>query len=96
MNKFLINFRAEFDVTNNKLVGSYLRPSYNHVLLEKTSRLYQIRCLTCRNTAAILKIYFKNAIFLACHIPDRRDHVHKSDLTRSRPRVRRQEIWVRV
>ena len=64
MNKFLINFRAEFDVTNNnKLFGSHLSSSYNHVLLGKTSRLYQIRCLTSRNTAAILRMYFKNALF---------------------------------
>ena len=64
LNKFLINFRADFDATNNnKLFGSYLSSSYNHVLLEKTSQLYQIRCLTGRNTAAILRIYFKDALF---------------------------------
>ena len=27
------------------MVGSQLRCAYNHVLLEKTSRFYQIRCL---------------------------------------------------
>ena len=29
---------------DNKFVGSYLRYAYNHVLLEKNSRLYQIHC----------------------------------------------------
>ena len=39
--------RVEFDVKRNKnnktLVGLYLRCAYDHVLMEKTSRLYQIR-----------------------------------------------------
>ena len=48
---------------NNKLVGSYLRCTYNHVLLEKTSRLYQICCLTSRKMAAILRIYFQHTLF---------------------------------
>ena len=38
--------RVEFDVkrskNNKKLVGLYLRCAYDHFLLEKTSRLYQI------------------------------------------------------
>ena len=57
------NCHVEFDVkknkNNKKLVGSYLRCAYNHVLLEKTSRLYQIRCLTRRK----LRIYLEHALF---------------------------------
>ena len=46
--KFKITVRrVEFDVkrnkNNKKLVVLYLRCEYDHVLLEKTSRLYQIR-----------------------------------------------------
>ena len=37
--------------------------AYNHVLLEKTLRLYQICCLTRRKTAAILRIYLEHALF---------------------------------
>ena len=44
---------------DNKFVGSYLRYAYNHVLLEKTSRLYQIHCLTCPN----VRIYIEHALF---------------------------------
>ena len=62
-NEIQTNCHVEFDVkknkNNKKLVGSYLRCAYNHVLLEKTSRLYQIRCLTRRK----LRIYFKHALF---------------------------------
>ena len=53
---------VEFNVTkknDNKFIGSYLRYAYNHVLLEKTSRLYQIHCLTCLK----LRIYIKHALF---------------------------------
>ena len=61
--KFKLNCHVEFDVKENKnnknLVGSYLRCAYNYVLLEKTSRLYQIRCLTRRK----LRIYFEHALF---------------------------------
>ena len=61
----LTSCHVEFNVTkknDNKLVGSYLRYAYNHVLLEKTSRLYkfmQIHCLTCLK----LRIYFEHAFF---------------------------------
>ena len=62
-NEIQTNCHVEFDVkknkNNKKLVGSYLRCAYNHVLLEKTSRLYQIRCLTRRK----LRIYFEHALF---------------------------------
>ena len=41
---------------------STLRCEYNRVL-EKTSRLYQICCLTRRKTGVILRIFFKHALF---------------------------------
>ena len=44
---------------DNKFVGSYLRYAYNHVLLEKNSRLYQIHCLTCLK----VRIYIEHALF---------------------------------
>ena len=44
---------------NNNLVGSFLKYAYNHVLLEKTSWLYQIRYLTRLK----LRIYFEHALF---------------------------------
>ena len=55
-----------------------VRCAYNHVLLEKTLRLYQICCLTRRKTAAILRIYLEHALFHRLT----GDHVYKSDLTR--------------
>ena len=57
-----ISMSFQFDVTkknNNNLVGSFLKYAYNHVLLEKTSWLYQIRYLTRLK----LRIYFEHALF---------------------------------
>ena len=93
--------RFQFDVTkknNNNLVGSFLKYAYNHVLLEKTSRLYQIRYLTRLK----LRIYFEHALFhhlshswqAGAHASVTGDQVYKSDITRSRLRPLQQEIWV--
>ena len=53
--KLKLTARVEFDDTNNnKYWLIHTRPVRNHVWLEKTSRHYQIHCVTRRNTAAIL------------------------------------------
>ena len=83
---------------NNNLVGSFLKYAYNHVLLEKTSRLYQIRYLTRLK----LRIYFEHALFhhlshswqAGAHASVTGDQVYKSDINRSRLRPLQQEIWV--
>ena len=55
--------RVEFDDTNNnKYWLIHTKAVRNHVWLEKTSRHYQIHCVT-RRTAAILRIYFTHALF---------------------------------
>ena len=82
-----------------QLVGSFLKYAYNHVLLQKTSRPYQIRYLTRRKWRMI---YFEHALFhhlsnsrqAGAHAPVTGYHVYKSDMTRSRLRLRQQEIWV--
>ena len=60
-NETQTNCRVEFDVKKNQnnknLVGSYLRCAHNHVLLEKTSRFYQIRRLTRRKLAKIEDLF---------------------------------------
>ena len=49
---------------NNKLVGSYLRYAYNHILLGKTSRFYKTwGCISSMHS------------LIACHIPIRRSRV---------------------
>jgi len=52
-NQIQTNCPIQFDVkknkNNKKLVCSYLRCAYNHTLLEKPARLYQIHCLTSRD-----------------------------------------------
>ena len=84
---------VEFNVTkknDNKFVGSYLRYAYNHVLLEKTSCLYQIHCLTC------LKVRIYRACALSSPVTFLTgDQVHKSDLTKSLLWLCHIEIWVR-
>ena len=96
-----ISMSFQFDVTkknNNNLVGSFLKYAYNHVLLEKTSWLYQIRHLTRLQ----LRIYFEHALFhhlshswqAGAHASVTGDQVYKSDITRSRLRPLQQEIWV--
>ena len=53
--KLKLTARVEFDDTNNnKYWLMHTKARRNHVWLEKTSRRYQIHCVTRRNTAAIL------------------------------------------
>ena len=76
--------RVEFDVVqnkncSNKFVGSYLCAFY-HILQEKTSRLYHIRCLARRKTVAILRSYnriYKSTMrsFIARQIANKRSRV---------------------
>ena len=76
--------RVEFDVAynkncSNKFVGSYLCAFY-HILQEKTSRLYHIRCLARRKTVAILRSYnriYKSTMrsFIARQIANKRSRV---------------------
>ena len=66
-----------------KLVGFYLTYAYFHVLLEKTSRFYLIRCLTRLE----LRIYCKHALFY------RLSHYWQAITCTNR--LRQQEIWVR-
>ena len=81
-----------------QLVGSFLKYGHNHVLLEKTLRLYQIRYLTRLKW----RIYFEHALFhhlshswqAGAHASVTGDQVYKSDITRSRLRPLQQEIWV--
>ena len=81
-----------------QLVGSFLKYGYNHVLLEKTLRLYQIRYLTRLKW----RIYFEHALFhhlshswqAGAHAHVTGYHVYKSDMTRSRLGLRQQEFWV--
>ena len=82
--------RVEFDDTNNnKYWLIHTKAVRNHVWLEKTSRHYQIHCVT-RRTAAILRIYFTHALF------HRLSHSWQAITCTNRiwP-VRRQEIWAR-
>ena len=74
---------------------STLRCEYNRVL-EKTSRLYQICCLTRRKKKGRdFEDFFQACALSSPVILLTGDHVYKSDLTRSRLRLRQQEIWVR-
>ena len=96
-----ISTSLQFNVTKKKkqqLVGSFLKYGYNHVLLEKTLRLYQIRYLTRLKW----RIYCEHALFhhlshswqAGAHAHVTGYHVYKSDMTRSRLGLRQQEFWV--
>ena len=60
-----------FQTTTTTTIGSYLRCAYNLVSLEKTSQLYQIRCLTGLKMAAVLGVYSRMRSYIARHTPDR-------------------------